>query len=291
MRILLFAMTNVAVLLVFGVIARIFGLDQWIYQSTGINYTGLLIWCALFGMGGSLVSLMLSKTIAKTSMRVQLIKEPQSEQEQWLHRTVVKLAEEAGIGMPEIGIFPDQAANAFATGASKNNALVAVSAGLLQRFDRDSVEAVLGHEIAHVANGDMVTMTLLQGVLNTFVLFISRVLGSIIDQAVFKNENGRGMGSFLISMVLQVVFGFLASMITCWFSRYREFRADAGGAQYAGGRKMIRALQSLQAEQHPAHMPERLAAFGIRPAGGVKALFATHPPLAERIERLQQQLA
>lgn len=287
LRIFLLLATNMAVLLIFGIAARVFGLDQWIAQNIGMDYAGLLVWCALFGFGGAFVSLLLSKKIAKYSMRVRIIDQPQSQKEIWLVNTVKRQAQAAGIAMPEVGIFPDQSANAFATGASKNNALVAVSEGLLYRFEESAVEAVMGHEIAHVANGDMVTMTLLQGVLNTFVLFFSRIVGQFIDRAVLKNEGGYGIGTFVATMVAQVFFSILASVIVCWFSRYREFRADEGGARLASNQGMIRALQSLQREAQPAQMTEQLAAFGIRSAN-LKSLFATHPPLEDRIAHLQR---
>jgi len=286
MRILLFLGTNMAILLLVSIIIQVFGVDQWLYNSTGLNYGSLLLFCAVFGMGGSMVSLLMSKTMAKRSMGVRIISQPQNSTEQWLFDTVQQQAQEVGITMPEVGIFPSEAANAFATGASKNKALVAVSEGLLYSFDKEAVKAVMGHEMAHVANGDMVTMSLLQGVLNTFVLFFARIVGHIIDRTVFKNERGNGIGSFLISMVAQVVFGFLASIIVCWFSRYREFRADEGGAALAGRDNMILALQSLQRDDQPVQMTEQLAAFGIRSAN-LKALFATHPPLEKRIAHLK----
>jgi len=286
MRILLFLGTNMAILLLVSIIIQVFGVDQWLYNSTGLNYGSLLLFCAVFGMGGSMVSLLMSKTMAKRSMGVRIISQPQNSTEQWLFDTVQQQAQEVGITMPEVGIFPSEAANAFATGASKNKALVAVSEGLLYSFDKEAVKAVMGHEMAHVANGDMVTMSLLQGVLNTFVLFFARIVGHIIDRTVFKNERGNGIGSFLISMVAQVVFGFLASIIVCWFSPYREFRADEGGAALAGRDNMILALQSLQRDDQPVQMTEQLAAFGIRSAN-LKALFATHPPLEKRIAHLK----
>jgi len=286
MRILLFLGTNMAILLLVSIIIQVFGVDQWLYNSTGLNYGSLLLFCAVFGMGGSMVSLLMSKTMAKRSMGVRIISQPQNSTEQWLFDTVQQQAQEVGITMPEVGIFPSEAANAFATGASKNKALVAVSEGLLYSFDKEAVKAVMGHEMAHVANGDMVTMSLLQGVLNTFVLFFARIVGHIIDRTVFKNERGNGIRSFLISMVAQVVFGFLASIIVCWFSRYREFRADEGGAALAGRDNMILALQSLQRDDQPVQMTEQLAAFGIRSAN-LKALFATHPPLEKRIAHLK----
>lgn len=286
LRIGLFLLTNIAILFVFGIVMRVFGLEQWLYQTTGANYASMLIFCALFGFGGSFVSLLMSKTIAKRSMRVHMIENPNNPTEVWLMETVRRQATAAGIKMPEVGIFPDHAANAFATGPSRNNAMVAVSEGLLHRFDRDAVEAVLGHEVAHVANGDMVTMTLLQGILNTFVLFFARIVGQIVDRVVFKSESGHGIGFFIVTMIAQVIFGVLASVIVCWFSRFREFRADEGGAQLASKQSMIRALQSLRKDNEPVHMSDQLAAFGIRSAH-VKALFSTHPPLEKRIAHLE----
>jgi len=287
MRIGLFLATNIAVLFVFTIVSSIFGLDRIWYSNTGTSYISLLVICALFGFGGSFVSLLMSKTMAKRGMRVDIIENPTNQTESWLLQTVQRQAQAAGIAMPEVGIFPDQSANAFATGANRNNALVAVSAGLLNKMQREEVEAVLGHEIAHVANGDMVTMTLLQGVLNTFVLFFSKIVGMIVDKAVFKNDNGPGMGYFLTSMLAQIVFGVLASMIISWFSRYREFRADEGGARFSSRQNMINALQRLQQEQQPPILTEQLNSFGIRPGHKLASLFSTHPPLATRIKALK----
>jgi len=296
LRIGLFLGTNIAILVLFSLIFRVLGLEQYL-ASQGIHsdLTSLLIMCAFFGFAGSFISLLLSKTMAKMGTRTRIIAAPSSPDERWLLETVADLAKKADIGMPEVGIFPAQQSNAFATGWNKNKALVAVSEGLLHRFDREEVRAVLAHEIGHVANGDMVTLTLIQGVLNTFVMFFARILGSIIDKAVFKNERGNGIGYFMIVMVLQVVLGILASIIVMWFSRWREFRADAAGAQLAGRSAMIRALQKLQAETQahiPNQMPDTLTAFGISPGWkkSVSQLFMTHPPLEVRIDALRRGL-
>lgn len=294
MRLALFLGTNVAILVLFSIVFRVFGLEQYLAsQGVGMNLTSLLIMCAIFGFAGSFISLLLSKTMAKMGTRTRIIDKPASAEERWLVETVADLARKANIGMPEVGIFPAQQSNAFATGWNRNKALVAVSEGLMQRFDRDEVRAVLAHEIGHVANGDMVTLTLIQGVLNTFVMFFARIIGSVIDRVVFKNERGHGVGYFMIVMVLQVVLGILASIIVMWFSRWREFRADAAGAELASRQSMIRALQKLQAETQahvPNQMPDTLTAFGIS-AGWketVSKLFMTHPPLDVRIEALRR---
>lgn len=293
MRVGLFIITNLAVLVVASFVMNILGVEQYLSQSgTGVNTTGLLIFCGLFGMTGALISLAMSKTMAKMSAGVKIIKEPANAEQRWLLESVEELARQAGIGMPEVGIFPAQVSNAFATGMNKNNALVAVSEGLLCNMDKRAVKAVLGHEIGHVANGDMVTMSLLQGVINTFVMFFARIFGSIIDQAVFKNQGrGRGFGYYMIVMVLEVLFGILASMITMWFSRYREFRADEAGARLTHKQDMIHALESLQREHEmPAQMPENFQAFGIRAGtkGLLSKLMASHPPLEVRIKALQE---
>ncbi|MEJ2742938.1 MAG: protease HtpX [Gammaproteobacteria bacterium] len=282
-------------LLLASVMFQVLGVEAWLWrQGLAVNITGLLVFSALLGFGGSFVSLLMSKTIAKLSTGTRTIGVPQTEAERWLVATVEQLAREAGIGMPEVGIFPMQQVNAFATGWSKNNALVVVSEGLLARFDQSAIRAVLAHEIAHVANGDMVTMALLQGVLNTFVLFLARLVGLVVDRVLFKNERGYGMGYFMVSMLAQVVLGVLATVIISAFSRYREYRADAGGASLAGHRAMIHALQCLQHEQnHPAPLPEALSAFGIRhSASSVLAhVFNTHPPLSNRIRALEKVAA
>jgi len=292
MRILLFLGTNIAVLLVASVTFRLLGLDHYLYQrGVGMNLTGLLIWAGMIGMGGSLVSLMMSKWAAKMSVRAQVIDQPTNQTERWLVDTVKELAADAKIGMPEVAVFDSPQPNAFATGASKNHALVAVSTGLLANMRHEEVRAVLGHEIGHVANGDMVTLTLIQGVVNTFVIFFARIIGSIVDRAVFRSENGNGIGSFVVTMIAQVVLGIGATMIVMWFSRYREFRADAAGAQLAGKNNMIGALERLKvATQMPETMPDTLVAFGISSGmrQGFAALFASHPPLDARIAALRQ---
>lgn len=294
LRIALFLGTNIAILALVSIIFRVFGLEHYLAnQGIDGNLTSLLIFCAIFGFAGSFISLLLSKTMAKMGTKTKIISQPATAEERWLVETVADLAKKANIGMPEVGIFPAQQSNAFATGWNKNNALVAVSQGLLQRFDREEVRAVLAHEIGHVANGDMVTLSLIQGVLNTFVMFFARIIGGIIDKAVFKNERGHGIGYFMIVMVLQVILGILASIIVMWFSRWREFRADHAGAHLAGRGAMIRALQKLQAETQahvPNQMPDTLTAFGISSGWKETAtkLFMTHPPLEARIDALRR---
>lgn len=286
-RIVLFLATNLAIVLVLSLTMRVLGVEPYL-NANGLNLTSLLIFAAVMGFGGSLISLAISKWMAKKTMGVQVIESPSSSTELWLVETVKKYADKAGIGMPEVGIFPAAEVNAFATGMNKNNALVAVSAGLLNTMTRQEAEAVIGHEVAHVANGDMVTLALIQGVVNTFVMFLSRVIGHTVDRVVFKNENGHGPAFFVTMIVAELVLGILASMIVMWFSRQREFRADRGGASLAGKGAMIAALQRL-ASLHPAPLPEKLAAFGISgiDARGLKRLFMTHPPLEERIAALQ----
>jgi len=290
-RILLFLATNLAVLLVLSVFARVTGLDRWLALNGG-SYGGLLVMAALFGFGGALISLALSKWTAKRAMGVQVIAQPANANEQWLVNTVRALASQAGIGMPEVGVFDSPQPNSFATGARRDAALVAVSTGLLQSMSRSEVEAVLGHEITHVANGDMVTLTLIQGVVNTFVIFLARVIGSIVDKALSGGREGRGgLGYFATVMVAQLVLGILASLIVMWFSRRREFRADAGGARLAGRNNMIAALERLQASHGPA-LPSHLAAFGIGggAGAGLQRLFMSHPPIEERIAALRSQV-
>jgi heat shock protein HtpX len=290
-RIFLLVMTNVAIMLVLTVVVRITGLDQYLYSKYDVNYTGLLVVSAVFGFGGAFISLAISKWMAKRAMGVRVIDKPGTAQEQWLLATVRSQAEQVGIAMPEVGIFHSPQPNAFATGMRRDAALVAVSSGLLDRMQRNEVEAVLGHEIAHVANGDMVTLTLIQGVLNTFVFFLSRVIGDIVDKAVLRNERGRGMGYFVTVIAAQLVLGLLASMIVMWFSRRREYRADQGGARAAGTGNMIAALQRLKSSSEQP-LPAQMAAFGInggRPSG-LARLFRSHPPLDERIEALQQSI-
>jgi heat shock protein HtpX len=285
-RVFLFVVTNLAVLLVLGVVAYLFGVDR---AAPG-QYGALLAMAAIFGMGGSFISLAISKWSAKRMMGVRVITQPAGEAEQWLLATVSRHAQAAGIGMPEVGIFDSPQPNAFATGPRKNNALVAVSTGLMRGMNREQVDAVLGHEISHVANGDMVTLTLIQGVLNTFVIFLSRIVGSIIDKAVFRSEREHGPGYFLTVIALQILFGILASIIVMWFSRQREYRADAGGARLAGRQNMISALERLKAGAEP--LPDQMQAFGI--AGDRKTisqLFMSHPPLDDRINRLREMQA
>ena len=288
-RVLLLIATNVAIMVVLSIIVSVFGLDRYLTQN-GLDLGGLLVFSAVLGFGGSFISLLLSKWMAKMSMGVQVIEQPRNEAEQWLVNTVRRQAQEAGIGMPEVGVFDSPDPNAFATGANRNNALVAVSTGLLHNMRREEVEAVLGHEVSHVSNGDMVTLTLIQGVMNTFVFFLARVIGFVVDRVILKNERGAGAGYMITVIVAQLVLGILAGMIVAWFSRKREFRADAGGARLAGASSMIGALEALKRVHMPAALPEKMAAFGIRsgtPQGWQK-LFMTHPPLEERIAALRQ---
>jgi heat shock protein HtpX len=288
-RVLLFVVTNIAVILVLSIVVKIVGADQFLYAN-GINYVSLLIFAAIFGFGGSFISLAISKWMAKWSTGAQVIVQPRSEAEIWLVNTVKKQASMAGIGMPEVAVFESDSPNAFATGMNRNSALVAVSTGLLHTMTRNEVEAVLGHEISHVANGDMITLSLIQGVVNTFVIFISRVVGYFVDRVVLKNEEGHGIGFFITTIVAQIVFGILASVIVMWFSRQREYRADEGGAKLAGAGNMIAALESLQRSAHEP-LPDQMKAFGIsgKPStGGLKLLFMTHPPLEDRIAALKR---
>ena len=291
MRILLFLATNLAVLVLVSVIFNLLGLEG-ILSNNGVdlNLGSLLIFCGLFGMSGSLISLLLSKFMAKRGTGTQLIKSPRNREEQWLVDTVKSLADDAGIGMPEVGIFPSDAANAFATGWNRNNALVAVSSGLLRRFEEREARAVLAHEIGHVANGDMITLSLVQGVVNTFVMFFARIIGHTVDRVVFKTERGYGIGYFVVTIIAEIVLGILASMIVMWFSRYREYRADAAGARLADREGMIAALQRLKVEQGlPGDLPGELTAFGIRShnGSGLAGLLRSHPPLDDRILALQ----
>ena len=285
-RVLLLVATNVAVMVVLSIVVSILGLDRWM-TAEGIDHTSLLVMSAIFGFGGAFISLLLSKRIAKWQAGLQLIDGSEGTTEYWLVETVKKLADKAGVGMPEVGIF-EGAPNAFATGAFKDSALVAVSTGLLQSMSKEEVEAVLGHEMAHVANGDMVTLTLIQGVLNTFVFFLSRVIGYVVDRVVFKTEQGHGPAFLITSIIAQIVLGLFATMIVLWFSRQREFRADSGGARLAGRDHMIGALERLQ-QTHAGPLPEKMAAFGISGpvASGLRRLFMTHPPIEERIAALR----
>jgi heat shock protein HtpX len=287
-RIFLLVATNVAILLVLSVSLRLLGVDRILDERGGLDLNALLIFSAVVGFSGSLISLALSKVIAKRSMGVRVIDQPRDAVEAWLVETVRRQAQAAGIGMPEVGIFDAPDMNAFATGPRRNNALVAVSSGLLRGMSRREAEAVLGHEISHVANGDMVTLTLIQGVVNTFVIFLSRVIGFVVDRVVFKTERGHGPAFLITTIVAQLVLGILASMIVMWFSRCREFRADSGGAKLEGRDAMIGALERLR-QQHPQPLPEQMAAFGISGAlgQGLKRLFMTHPPLEERIAALR----
>ena len=287
MRILLFLGTNIAIIALISVTFRLLGLDGILAQNgVDLDMNALLVYSAVIGFSGSLISLFMSKFMAKKSMGVQLIEQPRSQDEHWLVNTVQRQAQAAGIGMPEVGIF-NGSPNAFATGWNKNAALVAVSTGLLQSMNRDEVEAVLAHEISHVANGDMVTLTLIQGVINTFVVFFSRVIGHVVDRVVFKVERGHGPAFWIVSLAAQFILGILASMIVMWFSRWREYRADAGGAELAGRHKMISALRKLKQAHDPQPLPDEMAAFGISGAG-LKELFASHPPLDDRIAALEQ---
>jgi heat shock protein HtpX len=278
-RIALFLLTNIAVLVVLSVVASLLGADRYLTQE-GLNLEALLIFSAVFGMGGSFISLAMSKWMAKRATGAQVITQPK--------KTVERQARAAGIGMPEVAVYDAPEPNAFATGMNKNKALVAVSTGLLRNMSQDEVEAVLGHEVSHVANGDMVTLALIQGVLNTFVMFLSRVVGYVIDRAVFKNDRGVGAGYYITVIVLQILFGILASMVVAWFSRQREFRADAGGAHLAGKRKMIAALERLKGAHGQSSLPENMTAFGIS-GGKFAQMFSSHPPLEVRIAALQQQ--
>lgn len=285
-RILLFMATNAAILLVITVLFRALGLESMLYQNgVDLNLTGLLMISAVIGMTGSIISLFMSKTMAKRGMGVHVIERPSNSTERWLLDVVARQAQKAGIGMPEVGVFNTPEPNAFATGASKNNALVAVSTGLLQRMNQDEIEAVVGHEISHVANGDMITLTLIQGVVNTFVYFLASIIGHVVDRAVFRSEDGRGMGYFITQMVAQIVLSFLATMIVMWFSRWREFHADKGGARLAGRQKMINALRALQGSSAET-IPAEFQAFAIN-GGGLSRLFSSHPPIEERIQALQ----
>jgi len=290
MRIALFLATNAAILVLISIVFQVFGFEGILAENgVDLNLQALLVMSAVIGFGGSFISLAMSKFLAKRSMGVKIIEQPGNSTEQWLLSTVKRQAEQAGIGMPEVGIFDTPEPNAFATGMSRNNALVAVSAGLLKNMNSDEVEAVLAHEITHVSNGDMVTMGLIQGVINTFVIFLSRVIGHVVDRVVFKTERGYGPAYYITSIVAQIFLSILASVIVMWFSRRREFRADAGGASLAGRNKMIAALQALQRGHEPHDLPGEFAAFGISGGlgSGVKKLFMSHPPLEVRIAALR----
>ncbi len=287
-RIFLFLMTNLAILVVISFTLRLLGVDRIMNQSGGLNFNALLIMSMVMGFAGALISLFLSKWMAKRSVGAQVITAPANATEQWLVNTVKRQAERAGIGMPEVAIYDSPDINAFATGWNRNDALVAVSTGLMNNMSADEAEAVLAHEVSHVANGDMVTLTLVQGVVNTFVIFFSRIIGYFVDRVILKNERGEGIGFFISSMVAQMVLGIFASMIVMWFSRHREFYADAGGANLAGKHKMIAALEKLKMNHEEAALPKAVAAFGISGGGAFSRLFMTHPPLEERIEALRR---
>jgi heat shock protein HtpX len=287
-RIALLIATNIAIMVVLSIVVSVLGFDRYLTRE-GLNLQALLAFSAVLGFGGAFISLLLSKWMAKMSMGVHVITEPRTADEQWLVNTVRSQAQQAGIGMPEVGIFDSPDPNAFATGANKNSALVAVSTGLLHNMRRNEVEAVLGHEVSHVANGDMVTLTLIQGVMNTFVFFLARVIGFVVDRVLLKNErDGVGIGYMVTVIVAQLVLGILAGMVVAWFSRQREFRADAGGAHLAGTNSMIGALEALRRVHSPTALPEKMQAFGIRsgPPQGWQKLFMSHPPLEERIAAL-----
>jgi len=291
MRIFLFLATNAAVLVLISIVFSLFGIEGLLqHNGVDLDLKALLIMSAVIGFGGSFISLAISKWMARRTMGVRIIGPSAGSAEQWLLKTVERLARDAGIGMPEVGIFESPEPNAFATGMNRNHALVAVSTGLLNGMDKDEVEAVLGHEISHVRNGDMVTMGLLQGVINTFVIFLSRVIGHVVDRVVFRTERGYGPAYFITSIVSQILLSILASALVMWYSRWREYRADAGGASLAGRNKMIAALKRLQAVHEPHDLPDQLAAFGI--AGGMSRglmnLFRSHPPLADRIAALER---
>lgn len=293
LRIGLFLLTNLAIIIVASISLRLLGVESILADNgMDLNLGSLLVFCAVFGFMGSFVSLLMSKFIAKRTSGTQIIETPSNSQQRWLMETVAGLARKAGIGMPEVGIFPAKESNAFATGWNRNNALVAVSSGLLERFSEDEARAVLAHEIGHVANGDMITLSLVQGVVNTFVMFAARLVGFFIDRVVLKNQRGLGLGYWVATIVAEIILGILASMIVMWFSRYREFRADAAGAQLAGRTAMIAALEKLRVEtqaQVPSEMPDTMTAFAISSGWKRSAakLLRTHPPLEDRIEALK----
>lgn len=293
MRILLFLATNLAIIFIASITLSLLGVGSML-QANGVDLdlANLLIICAVFGMAGSFVSLFISKWMAKRSTGTVIIEQPRNADEKWLLDTVQELSDKAGIKMPEVGVFPSQQSNAFATGWNRNDALVAVSQGLLSRFRPEEVRAVLAHEIGHVANGDMITLALIQGVINTFVMFFARIIGHFVDRVILKNEHGHGLGFWVATIVAEVILGILASIIVAWFSRYREYRADEAGASLASTSGMIGALQRLKAEQElPNDMPDQLVAFGIRSsiAQGFMKLAASHPPLDDRIAALQNR--
>lgn len=289
-RVFLFLATNLAIVVVLGITLRLLGVERILDdQGANLNLSNLLIFSFVFGMGGSFISLAISKWTAKRLTGAQVIEQPRNQTEQWLFETVRQQAKASGISMPEVAVYDSADMNAFATGMRRNKALVAVSTGLLNKMDRRAVEAVLAHEVSHVANGDMITLALIQGVVNTFVIFLSRVVGHLVDRLIFKTERGHGPAFWITAIVAELVLGILASIIVFWFSRRREFRADAGGAQLAGANQMIAALERLKASYEQPHLPDQMRSFGI--SGGTKRglmrLFMTHPPLEERIEKLK----
>ena len=290
-RVGLFIITNLAILLVLSIVLSLLGVGRILDESgVGLDMRNLIIFAAVFGFGGSFISLAISKWTAKRLTGAKVITSPRNEAEAWLVETVKNQARVAGIGMPEVAIYDAPDVNAFATGARRNHALVAVSTGLLRTMSREEAEAVLAHEVSHVANGDMITLALIQGVVNTFVIVLSRVVGHFVDRVIFKTEQGHGPGFYIVSILAQIVFGILASTIVFWFSRQREFRADAGGARLAGREKMVAALEKLQRSVAQPHLPDQMAAFGISGGigHGIKRLFMTHPPLEERIAALKR---
>lgn len=288
-RVFLFIVTNLAVVLVLSITLKLLGVDHYL-SGTGLNYTSLLIFAAAFGMGGAFISLAISKWTAKRMTGARVVESPSNRTEQWLVETVRRQAERAGIGMPEVAIYDSPEINAFATGMNRNSALVAVSSGLLRSMSADEAEAVLGHEVSHVANGDMVTLALIQGVVNTFVIFLSRIIGQFVDRAIFRNERGHGIGFWVATIVAELVLGILASMIVMYFSRMREYRADAGGADLAGREKMIAALERLKVAAGETRLPDQLVAFGIsgNVREGLGRLLRTHPTLDDRIAALRR---
>jgi heat shock protein HtpX len=288
-RIVYFLITNLAIIIVLGIVLRILGIEPYV-TPYGLNYQSLLIFAAVFGMGGAFISLALSKWSAKRLTRAQVITAPANETEHWLVRTVSELASRAGIGMPEVAVYPSDDMNAFATGMKRNNALVAVSSGMLKRMDKEKIRAVLAHEVAHVKNGDMVTLALIQGVVNTFVIFFARIIGYTVDRVILRNERGHGIGFWITTIIAEIFLSILASTIVFWFSRKREYRADSGAADFVGKKPMISALESLKASIQQPHLPDQMAAFGISGGKkrGLRALFATHPDLDDRINSLME---
>ena len=285
-RIVLFLLTNLAIVFLLNITLRLFGVDR-IFDQNGINYTGLLILSLVIGFGGSFISLAMSKWSAKWMTKARVITQPGNEMERWLLETVAAQSKRAYIGMPEVAIYDAPEINAFATGMNKNASLVAVSTGLLEKMTKDEIEAVLGHEVAHIANGDMITLALIQGVVNTFVVFLARVIGYVVDSAINKGRRGPGIGYWVTTIVAEIVLGILASTIVMWFSRQREFRADEGGAFLAGRDKMVMALRKLQSAYEPSSLPKQMQAFGVSGNTSISRLFMSHPPLSERIEALE----